>query len=181
MPGSAALGETLEAVLADAAEAGIADDATIAASTEQARGLWRLREAVPEAERREGGSIKHDVAVPLSHVADFIVEASAAVETRLPGIRPVAFGHLGDGNIHLNLSQPVGAEGDAFLARWDEFNRIVHDIVAAMGGSFSAEHGIGRLKRDELVRYKSPVEVALMRRLKATLDPNGIMNPGKVI
>ena len=177
----AGLRETLENLLADAAEEGLVRDAALAASAEQALGLWRLREAVSEAQRPEGGSIKHDVAVPLSRVADFIVEASAAVEVRLPGIRPVAFGHLGDGNIHLNLSQPVGADGDAFLARWDEFNRIVHDIVAAMGGSFSAEHGIGRLKRDELVRYKSPVEVDLMRRLKATLDPNGIMNPGKVV
>ncbi len=178
---SAGLRKTLESLLADAAGKGLVRDATLAASAEQAQGLWRLREAVSEAQAPEGGSIKHDVAVPLSRVADFIVEASAAVEERLPGIRPVAFGHLGDGNIHFNLSQPMGADREAFLARWDEFNLLVHDIVMKMGGSFSAEHGIGRLKREELMRYKSPVEVALMRRLKAALDPKGIMNPGKVV
>ncbi len=178
---AAGLGGALEALLADAAESGLVSDATIAASTGQARGLWRLREAVPEAERHEGGSIKHDVAVPLSRVTDFIAEASAAVEARLPGVRPVPFGHLGDGNIHFNLSQPVGADAAAFLAEWDAMNRLVHDIVARMGGSFSAEHGIGRMKRGELERYKPAVEVELMRRLKTALDPKGIMNPGKVV
>ena len=173
--------ELLEGVLAEALEAGVARDATIAASAEQSRGLWRVREAVPEAERREGGSIKHDVAVPISRGADFIAEASAAVEARLPGVRVVAFGHLGDGNIHFNLSQPVGADKAAFLAEWGAINRVVHDIAVGMGGSFSAEHGIGRLKRDDLRRYKPPVEVELMQRLKAALDPKGIMNPGKVI
>ena len=103
------------------------------------------------------------------------------VEARIPGIRVYAFGHLGDGNAHFNLSQPVGADTDAFLARWGEINRAVHDITMAMGGSFSAEHGIGRLKRDDLKRYKSPVEIALMQRLKQALDPQGIMNPGKVV
>ena len=134
-----------------------------------------------EAQKPEGGSIKHDVSLPLSRVADFIVEASAEVEARIPGIRVVAFGHLGDGNVHFNLSQPVGADTDAFLAESGEINRAVHDIAMAMGGSFSAEHGIGRLKRDDLKRYKSPVEIALMQRLKHALDPQGIMNPGKVV
>ncbi len=178
---AAGLGGALEALLADAAESGLVSDATIAASAGQARGLWRLREAVPEAERHEGASIKHDVAVPVSRVADFMAEATAAVEARLPGVRPVPFGHLGDGNIHFNLSQPVGADAAAFLAEWDAMNRLVHDIVARMGGSFSAEHGIGRMKRGELERYKPAVEVELMRRLKTALDPKGIMNPGKVV
>ncbi len=175
------LRETLESLLGEALEAGIVEDATIAADAAQARAFWRLRESLSEAQRPEGGSIKHDVSVPLSRVADFIAEADAAVTAALPGIRPVPFGHLGDGNIHYNLSQPEGMDRDAYLARWDEFNRIVHDIVMRMGGSFSAEHGIGRLRRGELVHYKSPVEVAMMRRLKAAFDPQGIMNPGKIV
>ena len=174
-------GATLETLLAEAAEDGVVHDATIAANTEQARGLWRLREGIAEVQMHEGASIKHDISVPLSRVADFIVDASAAVEARLPGIRPVAFGHLGDGNIHFNLSQPVGADPDEFLALWEEFSTIVHDISVDMGGSFSAEHGIGRLHRAELARYRSPVEIDLMRRIKAALDPQGIMNPGKVV
>ncbi|MFQ5783537.1 MAG: FAD-binding oxidoreductase [Alphaproteobacteria bacterium] len=175
------LRDTLETLLGEAAEAGILDDATIAANAEQAESFWRLREGLSEVQRHEGGSIKHDIAVPLSRVADFIVAADAAVMAALPGVRPVTFGHLGDGNIHYNLSQPVGADTEAYLARWDEFNRIVNDIAVGMGGSFSAEHGIGRMRRGELERYKSPVEIALMRRLKAAFDPKNIMNPGKVV
>ena len=178
---SAGLRDALESLLAEALEAGIAQDATIAASADQARALWRLREALSEVQRDEGGSIKHDVSVPLSRVADFIVEADAAVAAVLPGVRPVPFGHLGDGNVHYNLSQPVGADTDAYLARWDEINAIVHDIALGMGGSFSAEHGIGRMHKDDLARYRSPLELELMRRLKAALDPQGIMNPGKVV
>ncbi len=177
----AGLGEALEAFLVEAAEDGIARDATIAASVAQARALWRLREALPEALRLEGRGIKHDVSVPLSRIADFIAEATSAVEARLPGVRTVAFGHLGDGNIHFNQSAPTGADSEAFLAETGAINRVVHDIAAAMGGSFSAEHGIGRMKRGDLERYRSAVEVDLMRRLKATLDPRGIMNPGKVL
>jgi len=175
------LRETLEDLLGEALDAGIVEDATIAADAAQAQAFWRLRESLSEAQRPEGGSIKHDIAVPLSRVADFIAEADAAVAAALPGIRPVAFGHLGDGNIHYNLSQPPGMDRDAYLARWDDFNRIVHDIAMRMGGSFSAEHGIGRLRRDELVHYKPAVEVAMMRRLKAAFDPQGIMNPGKIV
>ena len=134
-----------------------------------------------EAQGYEGGSIKHDVSVPVMRVAEFIRIASAAVEARLPGIRPCPFGHVGDGNIHFNLSQPKGADKAAYLARWDEFNKIVHDIVASLGGSISAEHGIGRLKREELTHYKSKIELDLMRKIKRALDPDGIMNPGKVI
>jgi D-lactate dehydrogenase (cytochrome) len=171
----------LEQVLADGAEAGLVQDATLAASGEQAKALWRLRESITEAQKPEGGSIKHDVSVPVSKVPEFIERASAAVEALLPGIRVVAFGHAGDGNIHFNLSQPVGADRAGYLARWEEFNRIVHDIVAELQGSISAEHGIGRLKREELVHYKAPLEIELMRLLKRTLDPKGIMNPDKVV
>ncbi len=171
----------LEALLEKALEDGLILDAALAASTEQARAMWRLRETINEAQKPEGGSIKHDVSVPVSRVPDFIAQATAAVEKELPGIRVVAFGHVGDGNIHYNLSQPVGADRSAYLARWHEFNRIVHDIVAAMNGSISAEHGIGRLKRDELAHYRSPIEIGLMRTLKQAIDPKGIMNPGKVV
>ncbi len=181
LAGPERLRDTLEDALAEAIEDGVAQDATIAANAEQARSFWRIREDMVEAQKPEGGSIKHDVALPLSRFADFIAEASALVEARIPGIRVVAFGHLGDGNVHFNLSQPVGADTETFLAEWGQINRAVHDITMAMGGSFSAEHGIGRLKRDDLKRYKSPVEIALMQRLKQALDPQGIMNPGKVV
>jgi len=134
-----------------------------------------------EAQKSAGGSIKHDVAVPVSAVPAFIARASAAVAELIPGIRPVPFGHLGDGNIHFNLSQPEGADRDAYLARWDQVNRVVHDIVAEFSGSISAEHGIGRMKVEENRHYKSPVEIELMQRLKAALDPRDLMNPGKVV
>jgi FAD/FMN-containing dehydrogenase len=121
------------------------------------------------------------VSVPVSRVADFVEEASRACEALMPGVRPCAFGHFGDGNIHFNLSQPVGMEKRAFLAEWERFNRLVHDIVAAHRGSISAEHGIGLIKRDELLRYKDPVALELMRTLKAALDPHNRLNPGKVV
>jgi D-lactate dehydrogenase (cytochrome) len=175
------LREALEAFLADAIESGLVADGVIASSGAQAQELWRIREAVVMAQGHEGGSIKHDVAVPVSRVADFIIEASEAVARRLPGIRPVAFGHVGDGNIHFNLSQPVGMDTRAYLALWEEMNRIVHDAVAARGGSISAEHGIGRLKREELRHYKSPLELELMARVKQALDPGNLMNPGKIL
>jgi len=171
----------LESFLAVQMEAGLVVDGVIAASAAQAGELWRIRDGMTEAQGFEGGSIKHDVSVPVSRVADFIVEASAAVSRALPGIRPVPFGHVGDGNIHFNLSQPLGADRAAFLARWEEMNRIVHDIVAARNGSISAEHGIGRMKVEELTHYKTKTELDLMRKIKAALDPDGIMNPGKVI
>jgi FAD/FMN-containing dehydrogenase len=175
------LQEAAETVLADAFEAGIIEDAVLAASDAQAKALWRLRESIPEAQKAEGGSIKNDISVPLSAVPAFIERASAAVEAAVPGIRVVAFGHLGDGNIHFNLSQPVGADRAAFMAAWDQLERIVSDIAMASGGSFSAEHGIGELKVDVLRRYKSEVALDLMRAIKRTLDPKNIMNPGKVI
>lgn len=175
------LRDALEGLLAEAFEQGEVSDAVVAASEAQAGALWRIRESIPEAQKAEGGSIKNDVSVPLSQVPVFIERASAAVEAEMPGIRVVAFGHFGDGNIHFNLSQPVGAERAAFLAEWDRFDRIVADIAAALGGSFSAEHGVGRLKRADMSRYKSPVELDLMRAVKRALDPADIMNPGKVV
>ncbi len=171
----------LERLLEQALEDGLIHDAAVAASSAQARAMWRLRETVNEAQKPEGGSIKHDVSIPVSRVPDFIAQATAAVEKELPGIRVVAFGHVGDGNIHYNLSQPVGADRAAYLARWHEFNRIVHDIVTAMNGSISAEHGIGQLKREELAHYRSPIEIGLLRTIKQAIDPKGLMNPGKVV
>ncbi len=171
----------METVLSEAMEAGLALDAAIAESGQQAADFWRLREALPEAQKYAGVSIKHDVSVPISRIADFMDEASAKVEAAVPGLRVCAFGHLGDGNIHFNLCQPEGDDGVAFEARMAELNHIVHDTVVAMRGSISAEHGIGRLRKDELAHYASDVSLDLMRRIKAALDPDGIMNPGKVI
>jgi FAD/FMN-containing dehydrogenase len=175
------LREALEQALAEACEAGVVRDAVVAQNETQAAGLWRMRESVPEAQRHEGGSVKNDVSVPLSRVAEFIDRASRAVELALPEIRVVAFGHLGDGNIHFNLSQPVGMDRLAYLAEWDRIERLVSDIAIELDGSFSAEHGIGELKRADLLRYKSGIEIEVMRRLKRALDPKNIMNPGKII
>ena len=172
---------TLESILGQAIEDGLIDDATIGASEAQNAALWRLREQLSDVQRFEGGSIKHDVSVPVSRVADFIEAASAASEAAMPDIRVCAFGHVGDGNIHFNLTQPAGMDKAAFLADWERFNRIVHDIVAAMNGSIAAEHGIGLIKRDELVHYKDPVAIDLMRTIKRALDPDNILNPGKVV
>ena len=171
----------LEDVLAQAHEDGLVPDATIAANEAQSQDLWRIREAMVEAQKFEGGSIKHDVSVPISNVADFIERACATVESMMPGARPVPFGHVGDGNIHFNISQPAGADTQAFLANWAEVNRAVHDIVVALDGSISAEHGIGRLKLAENLHYKSPVEIELMQRVKQAIDPRNLMNPGKVV
>jgi FAD/FMN-containing dehydrogenase len=167
--------------LAEALDAGLAADAALASSLEQRAGLWRLREALPEAQKYEGGSIKHDVSVPLEHIPAFLAEASALVTARIPGARPVPFGHMGDGNIHFNVSQPIGADKQAFLARWTEANDLVHGVVAKYSGSISAEHGIGQLKRDLLPKVKDPVALELMRAIKKTLDPKGVLNPGKVL
>jgi FAD/FMN-containing dehydrogenase len=134
-----------------------------------------------EVQNPEGGSIKHDVSVPVAAVPAFIAEATAAVQALIPGCRPVPFGHLGDGNIHFNVTQPVGADKAAYVDRWDEMNECVHAIVGKFGGSISAEHGIGLLKRDLLPKVKDPVAIEMMRALKRTLDPKGILNPGKVL
>ena len=134
-----------------------------------------------EVQNPEGGSIKHDVSVPVAAVPAFIAEATAAAHALIPGCRPVPFGHLGDGNIHFNITQPVGADKQAYLDRWDAMNERVHAVVAKFGGSISAEHGIGLLKRDLLPKVKDPVAMEMMRALKRTLDPKGILNPGKVL
>jgi FAD/FMN-containing dehydrogenase len=173
--------ETMEAILAAALEEELIEDAAIAQSLADAATFWKMREAMSWAQKPEGGSIKHDVAVPVARVAEFLAAADAAVLTAIPEARIVAFGHLGDGNIHYNISQPLGADKAAFLARWTEINAIVHGIVDAMDGTFSAEHGIGQLKRLELARTKNSVEMALMRSLKQALDPYQILNPGKVV
>jgi FAD/FMN-containing dehydrogenase len=156
-------------------------DAVIAASETQRAALWSLRENTSEAQKREGASIKHDVSVPVGEIPRFLETATAAVLKAVPGARPISFGHIGDGNIHFNFSAPPGGDAEAFLARWEEIQRIVHDIVHDFGGSISAEHGIGVQKRDQLPRYKSAVEMDLMRTLKRTLDPKSILNPGKIL
>ncbi len=173
--------EAFAGALEAAFEAGVIDDAVLAASLDQRHEFWKLRESIPEAQIREGGSIKHDVSVAVGDVPAFIAEATNAVEAFEPGVRVCPFGHLGDGNIHFNVSQPVGADKAAYLDYWDAMNAVVHGIVACMGGSFSAEHGVGRLKRDLLARTKDPGALSVMRALKSALDPNGIMNPGKVL
>jgi FAD/FMN-containing dehydrogenase len=172
---------TLESILAQGMEQGIVDDAVIAANLSQRAAFWKLRDEMSAAQKPEGGSIKHDISVPVAAVPDFIAEANAAVVKLIPGARPVPFGHLGDGNIHYNVSQPVGANAADFLGRWHDVNAVVFDIVLRMGGSISAEHGIGVLKRDELPEVKDKVAIELMRAIKAMLDPFGIMNPGKVL
>jgi len=171
----------LETALTEAAENNVVRDATIAASEAQRLAFWNMRTGLAEVQKPEGGSIKHDISVPVGSVPALIEQAGAAVEKLIPGARPVPFGHLGDGNIHYNVSQPVGADERAFLDRWEEVNAVVHAIVAKLGGSISAEHGIGVLKRELLPGVKDAVELELMRSLKRALDPDGILNPGKVL
>jgi FAD/FMN-containing dehydrogenase len=178
---SNAMVDAVESWLAGMLAEGHLRDAVVAQSEAQAGKLWALRENISEAQKIEGISIKHDVAVPVSRIADFMDQAGAALSQAFPGIRVVAFGHVGDGNLHYNLSKPDAQENTFFIASQPEVNRIVHDIVHALNGSISAEHGIGQLKRDELLRYKSPVEIGLMRSLKQALDPQGLMNPGKIL
>ncbi|KRR11725.1 FAD-binding oxidoreductase [Bradyrhizobium valentinum] len=171
----------LESILAKGMEEGIVDDAVIAANLSQRAGFWKLRDEMSAAQKPEGGSIKHDISVPVAAVPAFIEEANAAVVKLIPGSRPVPFGHLGDGNIHYNVSQPIGGDTADFMSRWHEVNEVVFAIVLQMGGSISAEHGIGVLKRDELPDVKDKVAIELMRGIKTMLDPLGIMNPGKVL
>jgi FAD/FMN-containing dehydrogenase len=171
----------LEQALQEAAEAGVIDDAVVAASEAQTAALWALRENVSEAQKIEGVSIKHDVAVPVSRIAEFIARADAAVRAAFPEVRIVCFGHIGDGNLHYNQSKPDAQSNSAFIARTEAVNRIVHDLVHELGGSISAEHGLGQLKREEVLRYKSGTEMDMMRAIKRALDPRGLMNPGKVL
>ena len=175
------LRDAFESLLEAAFEDGPITNAVVATSQSQAKELWRLRETIPEAERLDGPSFKHDVTVPVSAVADFLVRAKAKVEAEMEGVRVIAFGHMGDGNIHFNVCNPLDMDREEFLKGQDRFNRIVYDIVTDMQGSFSAEHGIGALRRKEMERYKSDVELDLMRRIKSTLDPDNILNPGKVL
>jgi FAD/FMN-containing dehydrogenase len=172
---------TLEETLETGMERGLVSDASVADSIEHRRAFWHLREMIPEVQKPEGGSIKHDVSVPVAAIPDFLREAGATVEALIPGSRPVPFGHLGDGNIHYNITQPVGADTAAYLARWDEMNAAVHRMVVKFGGSISAEHGVGIMKRNLIAEMKDPVALDIMGMLKRTLDPNNILNPGKVV
>ena len=175
------LREVMEDILAAGHQKGLVLDATIADSGAQAKAFWRIREMFGEVQRHIGGSIKHDVSVPVAAIPAFIAEANAAVVKLIPGARPLPFGHVGDGNIHYNVTQPEGADKAQYLARWHEMNEVVFAVVKKYGGSISAEHGVGVIKRDVLPEYKDPVAIELMRALKKTLDPNGILNPGKVL
>lgn len=177
----AALDEMLQRELEAVMEDGVVLDAAVAGSLAQRDALWALRENISEAQRIEGFSIKHDIAVPVSRIARFLELADQRLKAVWPEVRIVAFGHIGDGNLHYNLSKPQVADNDAFVARTEEVNLIVHDLVNELGGSISAEHGLGQLKREEIRRYKSAVELDLMRTIKHALDPAGLMNPGKVI
>jgi FAD/FMN-containing dehydrogenase len=171
----------LETAIGQAVEQGLADDAVVATSLAQSRGLWNLREHIPLAQAAAGKNIKHDISLPISRIADFIAQTDAALTDAFPDAQIICFGHLGDGNLHYNVAPKDGASHDAFLGNQLAINRIVNDNVAAMHGSISAEHGIGALKRDDLVRYKEPVELNMMRAIKGALDPLGIMNPGKIL
>lgn len=173
--------DELESVLGQALEDEVIIDAVVAQSQAQSQAIWKLRETMPEAQKFARASIKHDVSVPVSKVAEFVRNACRLVTDDMPGVRPAAFGHFGDGNIHFNVSQPVDMEPDDFLPRWNHFNHIVHEYVASLNGSFSAEHGVGELKRKDVARYNNPVGVEMMRTMKSALDPLNIMNPGKVI
>jgi FAD/FMN-containing dehydrogenase len=183
--GEAHASAAFEALMARAIEAGFVRDAVVASSGAQSRALWALRELISEAQALTGKNIKHDISVPISSIADFVSQTDDSLVQRFPGIRMVVFGHLGDGNLHYNVSPPAdrcGAEHEAeFLALQPAINRMTHDAVNAFGGSISAEHGLGQLRRDESARYKSSVEMALMRRVKQAFDPLGIMNPGKLL
>jgi D-lactate dehydrogenase (cytochrome) len=175
------LGEVMEEALAGAFQAGLILNAVLAGSERERAALWKLRETIPEAQRIDGASLKHDVSVPITALPDFVERASAWVETHVPDGRLVVYGHVGDGNLHFNLNQAPGADRDVFLAREPGIKRAIHDLVHEFGGSFSAEHGIGRLKVDELERYASAVELDVMQSIKKALDPNGVLNPGKVL
>ncbi|KAF1041546.1 MAG: putative FAD-linked oxidoreductase [Herbaspirillum frisingense] len=170
-----------EALIGDALEQQLIDDAVIASSIAQSKSLWQLRENISMAQAHEGKNIKHDISVPISRIAEFIEVTDKLVQQASPGCRMVTFGHLGDGNLHYNVSPPEGVADTAFIEQQHAINLVVHDSVDRFGGSISAEHGLGALKREEITRYKSPVELGLMRAIKLALDPHHLMNPGKVL
>ncbi|MEO7402926.1 MAG: FAD-binding oxidoreductase [Burkholderiales bacterium] len=171
----------MEGALADALESEMIRDAAIATSEGQAKALWSLRENVSEAQAHEGKNIKHDVSIPASKIAEFIEVTDELLAKAFPGLRMYTFGHVGDGNLHYNVAAPTGVDPEVWVKHQDAVNLIVHDSTARFGGSISAEHGLGQLKRDEILRYKAPIEIDLMRRIKAAIDPQGLMNPGKVL
>lgn len=171
----------IEEILGEALEQGIIGDAVVSASLAQGDAFWNFRETLPECQKPEGASIKHDISVPTAAIPEFIDKAAGVVEGVCPGARVVCFGHMGDGNLHYNISRPVDGDDEAFLALYHPMNKAVHDVVRSFHGSISAEHGIGQLKRDELIATAPPMAIDLMRRVKAAFDPAGIMNPGKVI
>ncbi len=175
------LGLLLETRLTTALQQGKVTDVVMAQNLRQGEAFWQLREAISAAQKLQGGSIKHDIALPIQQIARFVTTTLPLLHQQLADIRPCIFGHLGDGNLHFNLSQPVGMDRSTFIGLWSRFNRIVHDQVDKFGGSISAEHGIGQLKREELARYKSPVALQLMRQIKQAFDPDNLMNPGKVL
>ena len=156
-------------------------DAIVAQSSLQASEFWKIRESIPEAQKLEGASIKHDISVPPSKMEEFTRKATKKIDEFQSGVRVIAFGHLGDGNLHFNLTQPINSDPNSFIEKWDDFSNIVHSIAMDMGGSSSAEHGIGLAKLSELGRLYSEEEVGLMRSIKRAIDPNGIMNPGKLL
>jgi len=171
-----------ESLLETAAERGFVGDAVVASSLEQSRAMWHLRESIPLAQVQEGGNIKHDIALPVSAIADFVASTDAALLQAFPGIRLVDFGHLGDGNLHYNVQAPEGEAATTFVEAHEErINALVYDAVARFNGSFSAEHGIGQFKRDDLARRKSPVALALMHAIKHALDPANLLNPNRVL
>lgn len=175
------LPDLLEQALGAALEDGLAQDVAICASSAQAAALWKLREGISQAQVRAGKAVKHDIALPISAIAGFVADADAALRAMQPGVRIVNFGHLGDGNLHYNVLLSLDTPYAEYAAHTASLNREVHDRVHALGGSISAEHGIGQLRRDELPRYKSALEFELMMRIKQALDPNQIMNPGKLL
>ena len=178
---AADLDDLLQRTLASALERELISNAVIAKSEREAAALWRLRESIPEAQRRDGASLKHDVSLPITALGEFVTRGAAWIAEHVPEGRLVAYGHVGDGNLHFNVNQRKNVAASQFLAREGDVRRALHDLVRDLGGSFSAEHGIGQSKVDELERYASPVELDLMRAIKRSFDPNGIMNPGKVL
>jgi FAD/FMN-containing dehydrogenase len=180
LPG-AGLDAVVEAALGEAVERDVVRDAVVASGSAQVAALWALREGISEAQNPEGPSLKHDVTVPISAIPAFVAATDRALAAALPGVRVVAYGHVGDGNLHYNLSGPLPRDDGAFRARAAALSRVVHDSAAAFDGSISAEHGLGQAKRDVIADYKSPLELELMRGVKQLLDPAGLMNPGKVL